>query len=59
VICIRKGKKVLDEAALTYIKTFYELIFTGTTICDAFEQAKHAVEFMHNEGEAGMFIMLL
>lgn len=59
VICIKKGKKVLDEVALTFTKTFYELIFTGTTICDAFKQAKRVVEFLHNEGEAGMFIMLL
>ena len=59
VICIKKGKKVLDEAALTFTKTFYELIFTGQSFCDAFNKAKGAVEFLHNEGEAGMFFMLL
>jgi hypothetical protein len=59
VICIKKGKKVLDEVALTFTKNLYELIFTGTTICDAFKQAKSIVEFLHNEGDAGMFLMLI
>lgn len=49
----------MDEVALTFTKTFYELVFTGTTICNAFNQAKRVVEFLHNAGDAGMFILLM
>ena len=50
VICVKEGAEVLDKAALIFARTFYKLIFRGLIICEAFNQAKAAVEFEVNLG---------
>ena len=45
VICVKKDKFVLDEAAIVFTRMFYEKIIKGMNICDAFMQAKAVVEF--------------
>ena len=38
VICVEKGRFVLDEAAILFTKTFYEQIYQKEeTICTAFD----------------------
>lgn len=49
----------MDRAALIFARTFYKLIFRGLLICDAFNQAKAAVEFEVNLGQSNMFKILL
>ena len=50
VICIREGAEVDDKAALVFARNFYKKIFHGSPICEAFSQAKAAVEFEVNQG---------
>jgi hypothetical protein len=50
---------VLDNAAIDFTRTFYSYLFKGTPICEAFKQAKGAVEFMHKKTEANLFLLLL
>ena len=59
VICVKEGAEVLDTSALIFARTFYKLIFRGLNICEAFKQAKAAVEFEVNIGQSNMFKMLL
>lgn len=41
VICVRKDAEILDEAAISFAKSFYKLLFMQKyTICDAFDRAK-------------------
>ena len=39
VICVKKTKEILDEAAITFTKYFYYYIFTKVNICEAFQKA--------------------
>ena len=50
---------MLDKAAIDFTRTFYSRLFEGTPICEAFKQAKNAVEFLVKKTEASLFIMLL
>jgi hypothetical protein len=50
---------VLDNAAIDFTRTFYSHLFKGTPICEAFKQAKGAVEFIYKKTEASLFLMLL
>ena len=55
VICVKKDKQVLDPAAIVFTETFYQHIFQGKSVCDAFDTAKSAVEFRFKENESEMF----
>lgn len=60
VICIKKQNEVLDDAALTFTTTFYNLIFQQSKdICTAFYQAQLSVEISHGQQEARIFKLLL
>ena len=43
VICVKEKRFVKDEAAIEFTKTFYERIFQGKSVCEAFDSAKEAV----------------
>ena len=45
VICVKKDRYVLDEAAIVFTQMFYEKMISGSNICDAFLMAKAVVEF--------------
>lgn len=45
VICVLKGRQVLDEAAIKFTMRLYEAIFDGKKICVAFDEAKSSVQF--------------
>lgn len=36
VICIQERKEVLDSAVNTFMNTFYQYVFEGKAICEAF-----------------------
>ena len=40
VVCVKKTRSVLDDAAIKFTKTFYSCIFKGFPICTAFDLAK-------------------
>ena len=40
MICIENEKYVMDESAIKFTKTFYKNIFTGMSVCEAFEKAR-------------------
>ena len=58
VICVKKERFVLDEAAIAFTKIFYEqIIQKGLSICEAFAHAKAVVEFkFEDKREADLFI---
>ena len=45
MICIRKGQKIADEAAIIFTRSFYRALFgcVDMTVCRAFEIAKTQV----------------
>ena len=55
VICIKKNKHVLDDAAIMFTKSFYKLLFEGKSVCKAFSQAKQDVDLNFGEKEASIF----
>jgi len=61
VICIKRDEKILDDASITFAKTFYHAIFSGNrSICQAFETAKAQVRIDNRfpPGEENKFILL-
>ena len=48
VVCIHQDYEVEDDAVITFTDSFYNLIFNGRKICDAFDQAKTQVELTHS-----------
>lgn len=59
IICIKSKRFVLDEAAIKFTKTFYDAIFKGSPVCDAYNAAKHATEFnMRDKNEVSLFTLL-
>ena len=40
VICIKKGRKVLDEAAIIFSRNLYEMLFKGNSVEHAFQVAR-------------------
>ena len=61
VICVDYDYKIADEAVLKFTETFYELIFEGESVCDAFDHARDSVAFdiKDSELEASKFKILL
>ena len=59
VICIQKDQKVLDEAAVMFTQRFYQFVFQGKSVCDAFYAAKSDVEAIYSEREARIFTMFV
>ena len=56
VICVEKGRFVLDQAAIRFTKTFYEQIYQKEeTICTAFYEAQRSVQYNHTAEEANLF----
>ena len=47
VICIKKDNEVLDKAAIDFTDKFYSHVISGDSVCQAFDKAKAAVEFLH------------
>ena len=47
VICVKKKREVLDDAAIDFTSTFYGKIVNGMAICEAFNAAKRDVEFKY------------
>lgn len=58
VVCIKKGEDVLDAAAIKFTSSFYSNIFSGQSVCAAFDKAKAKVEFEH-PGESQLYMMLV
>ena len=57
VICVKKERFVLDEAAIAFTEIFYsQIIQKGLSICEAFAHAKAVVEFKFEVKEADLFI---
>ena len=40
VICIEKGRKVLDEAAIIFSRNLYQMLFKGYSVEHAFKEAR-------------------
>ena len=56
VICVEKGRFVLDKAAILFTKTFYQLIYQKEEeICTAFDEAKRSVQYNCSAEEANLF----
>ena len=51
VVCVKQNKEVLDEAAIHFTKSFYQNVFDGMKICQAFEEAKSDVVFKFKKHE--------
>ena len=48
VICVKKKRQVLDDAAIDFTSTFYEkMIVNGMDVCKAFNAAKNDIEFKY------------
>ena len=47
VICVKKKREVLDDAAIDFTTTFYGKMLNGMNVCEAFSAAKRDVEFKH------------
>ena len=45
IICVKDKRYVLDEVAIKFTKTFYDAIFSGVLVCDAFNSALSATTF--------------
>ena len=59
VICVEKGRFVLDKAAISFTKTFYEQLYLkGEHVCTAFDVAKRSVAFQCEGNEADLFKIL-
>ena len=43
VICVEKGKQILDSVAIQFTKSFYTGIVNGKSVCEAFYNAKDDV----------------
>ena len=41
-----------------FTQVFYQYLFQGTKICEAFDLALQSVEFIENENEANLFVLL-
>jgi len=59
VICIQESKEVLDQAVITFTRTFYREVFASKPICEAFLTAKRLTANLHSESEAQIFKLLL
>ena len=46
---------MLDSAAILFTETFYQAIFKGDCVCEAFDKAKESVELRHGRYEANIF----
>ena len=46
---------MLDAAAIEFTKYFYQHVFSGETICEAFNKAKKLVGCLKGEHEANLF----
>ena len=58
MICVKKSKEILDEAAIAFTKSFYYHIFIKQNICDAFEKARADTQWQYEEHEANKFQIL-
>ena len=57
VICVKKDRFVLDQAAIAFTEMFYtQIIQKGLSICEAFAHAKAFVEYKYEQKEADLFI---
>jgi len=43
VICIKEDEKIDDAAMIEFSKQFYYFLFTGKTVCEAFDLAKLSI----------------
>ena len=59
VICIKKDKEVLDDAAIDFSNHFYSEILNGVSICKAFDDAKERVKFLHGSRESTIFTIFI
>ena len=56
MICVEKGRFVLDKAAILFTKTFYEQIYQkNEQICTAFDAAQLSVQYNFSPEEANLF----
>jgi hypothetical protein len=60
VVCVRREESILDDACLTFVRTFYRsCIMEEKTICESYENAKRQVSIMNfPPGEEHKFVLL-
>ena len=60
IICIKSKRYVLDEVAIKFTKTFYDAVFNGKLICEAYEAAVNATTFNMDgrKNEVNLFTLL-
>ena len=59
VICSEQGKTILDDAAISFSKSFYSKLFSGEAVCKAFKEARNEVGVKFNENEANRFQLMI
>ena len=49
----------MDKAAIDFTDKFYSNVISGDSVCQAFDKAKAAVEFLYQQREAAMFTIFV